>query len=325
MTSSSTNKGFIRTFVIIAGALIALSVSAFLGYRFLLPPETFPTPYTASIEPGQPLISISQELKKDGVIRSRQVFEMLIITFGGDKNISHGDYYFEKPVTVVELALRIAGREFGVDRARVTIPEGFTNKQIANRLGEELTDFDTDLFLTLAKDEEGYLFPDTYIFFPWTTPEAVVTTLRKTFDSKTAPLKDDIATSERSLEDIMIMASLIEKEARGDNDREIIAGILWKRIDTGMLLQVDAPFLYVLGKESSELTRADLAIDSPFNTYRYKGLPPSPIGNPGLASIKAALYPKPSPYLYYLHDKDGTIYYARTYAGHLENIKKYLR
>jgi UPF0755 protein len=325
MTSSTDNKGFIRTFVIIGGALIALSISALLAYRFLLPPASFPTPYTASIEPGQPLVSISAELKEDGVIRSRQLFEMLIITFGGDKNISHGDYYFEKPVTVVELALRIAGREFGVDRTRVTIPEGFTNKQIAARLGQELSNFDTELFMTLAKDQEGYLFPDTYIFFPWTTPEAVVTTLRKTFDTKTASLQSDITASKRSFEDIMVMASLIEKEARGDNDRELIAGILWKRIDTGMLLQVDAPFLYVLGKESSELTRSDLAIDSPFNTYRYKGLPPSPIGNPGLASIKAALNPKASPYLYYLHDKDGTIYYARTYTEHLENIRKYLR
>ena len=92
-----------------------------------------------------------------------------------------------------------------------------------------------------------------------------------------------------------------------------------------MLLQVDAPFLYILGKESSELTRTDLAIDSPYNTYRYKGLSPTPIGNPGLASIEAALTPKDSPYLYYLHDEDGSIYYARTYQEHLQNIRKYLR
>ena len=100
---------------------------------------------------------------------------------------------------------------------------------------------------------------------------------------------------------------------------------MWKRIDKGIPLQVDAPFLYILGKESSELTRNDLAIDSPFNTYKYKGLPPSPIGNPGLASIEAALKPKGSPYLYYLHDSSGAIHYAKTFTEHQSNIRKYLK
>jgi UPF0755 protein len=121
------------------------------------------------------------------------------------------------------------------------------------------------------------------------------------------------------------MASIIEKEAKGEEDRYFISGILWKRISKGIPLQVDAPFLYILGKESSELTRADLAINSPFNTYKNKGLTPSPIGNPGLESIKAAIKPKDSPYLYYLHDSDGNIHYAKTYTEHLKNINKYLK
>jgi UPF0755 protein len=242
-----------------------------------------------------------------------------------DKTINKGEYYFEKPVSVVGVALRISGRDFGIDRKKITFPEGFTNKQIAMRLDKELSDFDSNLFLELAKDSEGYLFPDTYNFFPWSTPEVVLTTLKKTFEQKTESLNEEISKSKRSLKEIIIMASLIEKEARGEEDRFIISGILWKRIEKGIPLQVDAPFLYILGKESSELTISDLSTNSPFNTYRYKGLPPAPIGNPGLESIKASLRPTTSPYLYYLHDKNGNIYYAKTYDEHKQNIKKYLK
>jgi UPF0755 protein len=144
-------------------------------------------------------------------------------------------------------------------------------------------------------------------------------------NKKTESLNEEISKSKRSLKEIIIMASLIEKEARGEEDRFIISGILWKRIEKGIPLQVDAPFLYILGKESSELTISDLSTNSPFNTYRYKGLPPAPIGNPGLESIKASLRPTTSPYLYYLHDKNGNIYYAKTYDEHKQNIKKYLK
>lgn len=323
MTSLRT-KGSIRVLIMIC-ALIAFGATAVIVRQLFFPPKTFPVPYVVVIDRGQSLFSISEELYTDGAIRSRRIFEMLMLTLGNDKSISHGEYYFETPATVVDVALRITGRRFGIERTRITIPEGFTNKQIAERLENELHDFDTALFLELAQKHEGYLFPDTYIFFPWTTPDSVINTLKNTFDTKTAPLQDEIRASKRSFSDIIIMASLIEKEARGDIDRETISGILWKRIDTGMPLQVDAPFLYLIGKESSELTRTDLAMDSPFNTYKNKGLPPSPIGNPGLASIKAALFPKASPYLYYLHSEDGTIYYARTYTEHLQNIKKYLR
>ena len=121
------------------------------------------------------------------------------------------------------------------------------------------------------------------------------------------------------------MASIIEKEANGEEDRAVISGILWKRIAQGMPMQVDAPFLFLLNKQSSELTIKDLAIDSPYNTYKYKGLPPGPINNPRLESIKAALNPQTSPYLYYLHDAKGGIHYASDFKGHQANITRYLK
>lgn len=293
--------------------------------KVLLAPETFPTPYQITINSGQTLFSISKELSEDGVIKNRRIFEMLVMTFGDESHISEGEYYFEKPVSVVDVAMRIAGKQFGVAKRKVTFPEGFSNKEMATRLTQTFDSFDAALFLSLAKNQEGYLFPDTYGFFPSTTPDVIVAALRKNFDKKIEKLQPQIASSKRSLSDIIIMASIIEKEARGENDRELVSGILWNRIDAGIPLQVDAPFIYLLGKESKELTRADLATKSLYNTYLHKGLPPTPINNPGIAAIEAALKPEVSSYFYYLHDPDGIIHYAKTYTEHKANIKKYLR
>ena len=235
-----------------AGVLLVIVGLLYLGVNYLnkliMPPSTFPTPYQITIDNGQSLFSISKELYDDGAISSRRIFEMLVLSLGNDKNISHGEYYFEKPTSVVGIALRITGRDFGVNLTRITFPEGFTNKQIGERLKKELHNFDENLFFELVKNDEGYLFPDTYTFFPWSTPETVVTSLRTNFDKKIEPLQSELDSSRRSLSDIIIMASIIEKEAKGEADRSIISGILWNRIDAGIPLQVDAPFLYLLGK-----------------------------------------------------------------------------
>lgn len=293
--------------------------------KVLLPPATFPVPYQITVNSGQTLFSISKELLDDGVIKNRRVFEMFVITFGDENHISEGEYYFEKPVSSIEIALRITGRDFGVAKRKVTFPEGFSNKEMATRLTDTFDSFDTALFVSLSKNQEGYLFPDTYGFFPSTTPDVIVTALRKNFDKKIEKLQPQISLSKRSLSDIVIMASIIEKEARGENDRGLVSGILWNRIDAGIPLQVDAPFIYLLGKESKELTKTDLATKSLYNTYLHKGLPPTPINNPGLAAIEAAITPEPSSYFFYLHDAEGAIHYAKTYTEHLANIKKYLK
>lgn len=125
--------------------------------------------------------------------------------------------------------------------------------------------------------------------------------------------------------EIIIMASLLEKEAKTEQDRKIISGILWKRLDVGMPLQVDASLNYINGKTSAEMTQKDLNQDSPYNTYKYKGLPLTPICNPGLDAISVALNPISSPYWYYLSDKNGIIHFAKTFEEHKENKFKYLR
>jgi UPF0755 protein len=293
--------------------------------KLIKAPENFPAPYRLTIESGQTLFSVSNELHKDNVIRSPRIFEILMVVLGSEKNISEGEYYFGEPSSVLTVAMRISGKEFGISRQKITFPEGFTNKEMTARFKTLFPNFDIELFSQLIKNEEGYLFPDTYSFFPSVEPNVAVTALKQNFERKIAPLRDDIEKTGHSLSDIIIMASIVEKEANGPEDRAVVAGILWQRLSQNMPLQVDAPFLYILGKESSELTKEDLAIKSPYNTYINTGLPPAPINNPGLAAIKAAISPQASGHLYYLHDKEGNIHYANTYEEHKKNIENYLK
>ena len=198
----------------------------------------------------------------------------------------------------------------------LTIPEGYTARQMGE-LFEKSELFLKDEFLAIAQKEEGYLFPDTYRFFKKTTPEKVIEKMKKNFEEKTR----DLSISH----EIIIMASIIEKEVRGQEDRKIISGILWRRIKEGIGLQVDASLNYILGKTSAKLTADDLKVDSQYNTYKYRGLPVGPIGNPGLNAILAALNPSKSPYLFYLSDKDGVTRFAKNFEEHKANKLRYLR
>lgn len=247
--------------------------------------------------------AIAQQMNSDHVIRSPRAFEIFMRVLGGDKSISEGEYSFDRPLSSLAVALRFSGKDFGISKNKVTFPEGFSNADMANHLHDIFPNFDRTQFLLLAKNKQGYLFPDTYGFFPTPMPASVIGALQQDYEQKVGPLRPAIAASGRTESDIIIMASLIEKEAHGDNDRGIIAGILWNRIKNGMPLQVDA---------------------AP-NTYIMKGLPATPICNPGLAAIQAAIAPVSSNYLYYLHDASGAIHYASTYAQHQQNIKNYLK
>ena len=144
------------------------------------------------------------------------------------------------------------------------------------------------------------------------------------FNKKMEPWKGAIENSGHSLRDIIIMASILEREATTEKDKTMVAGILWKRISLGMPLQVDATFMYLLGKKSSELTVSDLKMKSAYNTYQNKGLPAGPIANPGIVAIRAAIIPTESPYLYYLSDNNDEMHYAKTFEEHKANKAKYL-
>lgn len=309
------------THILFGGVLVLIALSVFL----VLPPLDFPAGQTITIESGASLGQVSYLLKEKAVIRSRVMFEFCMITVSGDRNVVAGDYLFKEPINACAVARRITGGITGIPAVKVTFPEGISNKQIAETAAKNLPKFDAKLFAIEAQTLEGYLFPETYFFSPQTTAEEVIKTMHAEFQKKVEPLKLSIEKSGYSLEDIVIMASILEKEAKTPEDQALVSGILWKRLVRGMRLQVDAPFYYLLGKESSELTQIDLSLKSGYNTYKNKGLPIGPIGNPGIVAIESAVSPTSSPYVYYLSGKDGVMHYAKTFDEHKANKAKYLR
>ena len=222
----------------------------------------------------------------------------------------------------------IGRREFQLSQSRevkVTIPEGFNVRQIGETL-ERSGLGKKEQFVEAAKNQEGFLFPDTYRFYKDATPKDIIEKMRENFNKKIDDdILQEIVHEKYTLTNIVIMASLLEEEVKSTEDRKLVAGILWKRLSLNMGLNVDAALTYVLGKTSHELTQEDLKYDSPYNTYRYRGLPPGPISNSGLDAILAALRPTSSQYLYYLTDKDGSVHYAKNLEEHKINKFRYLK
>ncbi|MBI3442278.1 MAG: endolytic transglycosylase MltG [Candidatus Sungbacteria bacterium] len=228
----------------------------------------------------------------------------------------------------------------------LTIPEGWNTTEIAAYLDQQQitpkTDFNAlagqDATTTLVqkfsflKEKpghtglEGYLFPDTYRFYTSTPAAQVAVRMLQNFDAKFSDeLRKETERQHHTIFEIITMASLIEKEAATDADRELVSGILWKRLDLGIPLQVDATIIFVTGHRTARVSYADTSIDSPYNTYRYKGLPRGPIANPGISAISAALYPKKSFYLYYLSTPDGDTIFSKTLEEHNRAKAKYLK
>ncbi len=310
----------------IAGVLVTIFVLFFLIYNTAYkPPYDFPYGSLIKIQKGQNLSEIADYLENKSVIRSAFLYRTIIRVISGDENVLSGDYFFSIPVSIFAVANRTTQGRFGLKPVRITLPEGVTVSEISEVFNSKLPSFPTKKFLKLAKDKEGYLFPDTYFFLPNVSPEQIIKELSDNFNDKMNGLNKKIENSGRTIKEIIIMASIIERETITDKDRRLVSGILWKRIKIGMPLQVDATFAYINGKGTFQLSLKDLKIDSPYNTYKYKGLPIAPIANPGIYSIVAALEPEESPYFYYLSDKKGIIHYAKNFAGHKRNKRKYLR
>jgi len=297
---------------ILIAAIVFFVLAGFSGYFFLSAPKNFPSGAAIVIEKGTGLAEISGKLKKEGFIKNKYAFALYARVFNKSKKIKYGKYLFNEPVSIFSLLSRFTKGEFGFKPVKVTVAEGLTVKKIAELLGD-FENFDKEEFLEKTKNLEGYLFPDTYLFLPFAETEQIIGTMTDNFKKKAGDVGKDI----------VIMASLIEKEVPDIGDRKIVSGILWKRLKLGMALQVDAVFPYITGKQ--KVLSDDLKIDSPYNTYLHKGLPPGPISNPGLDAVEAAKNPQETSYLYYLSGKDGKTHFAKTFAEHLKNKEKYLR
>lgn len=280
------------------------------------------------VEPGESLNSIINNLYKEDLIRNRIVFRLIIKQLGIEKSIQAGDFRLSPSMNAYEIAEELT---HGTLDIWVTIPEGLRKEEIAEILSEELDISETE-FNTLAK--EGYLYPDTYLIPKNPTTQQVIDILTTTFDQKfTEEMKTQMRQKGMTQNEVVTFASILEREAFGANDRQQIANILYRRLQEGIPLQVDATVQYVLGYQPSEnrwwkknLTLEDLKINSPYNTYVISGLPPGPISSPGIDTIQAVLNATDNtPYLFYLHDSTGATRYASDLNGHEQNIEKYLR
>ena len=294
----------------------------FLYWLLVSPPGDFPSRSIITVPEGTGLLRLGTRLKNEGVIRSEFGFRTAAIIFGGERILQSGDYYMPHPENAIRIAFRIVHGNKNLAKIRITIPEGFTKSEINDSFDGRFSKFDHNQFLFNAK--EGYMFPDTYFLDISSTASTTLSLLLNNFNKKVEPLMVEIKASGHGEEEIINMASILESEGQSEVDRKIIAGILWKRISLGMPLQVDASLGYLTNKTSANLTKADLLTNSPYNTYINKGLPPGPISNPGLESIKAAIHPTDSDYLYFLTDKLGVMHYAKTFDEHKRNKAKYL-
>jgi len=288
-------------------------LSYFFWWEIFVPKDKVSSEKIFTVEKGQGLLEIGKNLKKEGLIKNEIFFDFYLIFIRKEKNLQAGKYYLSSTMNIPEIAQKIISGETA--KIKVTIPEGSRVKEIEEKLGLKLP----------GDNLEGYLFPDTYYFPVGVSGEEVVKTMRENFEKKISPYKEEIERSGKTLQEIITMASLIEKEVKEKEDKEIVSGILWKRLKTGIPLQVDATITYLTGKKTTKLTLEDLQIDSPYNTYKYKGLPPGPICNPGLESILAALYPKESEYWYYLSTPEGKTIFSKTLEEHNIAKEKYLR
>lgn len=319
LTKFSNKKTFFLA--IILGVVLLFSLFCFF---IVSPPKNTEYPVSLIIEEGSSLREVTQQLKDLGVIRSRVIANTVVIFDAGDGGVVSGEYLFEVKENLLSVAKRITRGEFGINAVQVTIPEGATIEDIGIIFENRFEQFDKEKFYELAKDKEGYLFPDTYIFLENVKEKEVIETLEENFSKKTKSIEEELINYGMALEEVVVMASIIEKESTAEA-RQDVSNVLWNRMSIGMALQVDATFVYSIGKGTFDLHMDDLEDSTnTYNTYTHTGLPPTAIGNPGLEAIKAAANPQPTENLYFLTGRDGEMYYAETFTGHKENRRLYL-
>ena len=309
--------------ILFLAALAGLVLSVALAY-LMRPPATLPAT-TFSIASGESVAAIAAHAKDAGFVRSALLLQLVLATQYRPQDIFAGDYTFSAPTSTHAFAQMIASKQTVQHLVKVTIPEGLSASSTAMLIAAQLPDFSATTYGHVASSSEGYLFPDTYLVPGDITPTALVALQRRTFTEKLAPLQAAIASSSLNLPDVVTLASIIEREANDKTSMRTVAGIFLNRLAADMPLQADASIEYVLDKPLKDLTPDDLKVDSPYNTYLHRGLPPGPVGNPGLMAIKAVLNPIQSDYYYYLTAPDGTFHYAKTLAEHNQNITRYLQ
>lgn len=282
---------------------------------------------------GASLRSVARDLRDKGVISSSLFFEIEARVFGGG-GIQAGEYSLPRNISIREVAARL--REGKVLLRAVTIPEGFSAAEIAERF-EEAGLVRSEDFLAASKDSailekwgikadsaEGYLFPETYHFRKGVPAGEAVDAMLKLFYRRIRDvLPEEIVSDSGKLHELVTLASIIEKETAVREERKLVAAVFKNRLSRGMLLQSDPTVIYALPDFDGNIRKEDLSFDSPYNTYTRKGLPPGPIASPGLASIEAAYDPADAAYLYFVSKNDGSHVFSRTLRDHNIAVRRY--
>ncbi|MGA2910378.1 MAG: endolytic transglycosylase MltG [Candidatus Microgenomates bacterium] len=276
------------------------------------------------INKGSSVSVIGDKLQSSGFIKSALAFKLYIRFTGQTAKLEPGEFRLTPSFSLFQMVDTLSK---GPVELWVTIPEGLRREEIAAKfeIGLDRDSAFANEFLQDSKGDEGYLFPDTYLFPMDASPAAIVKKMTDTFATKTQGLTPH--GSNLTFAQSVILASMLERETKTDTERPIVAGIIINRINLGMPLQVDASVQYAVGTSSDWwpiLTLEDLKVKSPYNTYLNQGLPPAPIANSGLSSLNAAFNPAQTDYLYYIHDPSGQIHYAKTLEEQNANIAKYL-
>jgi UPF0755 protein len=316
-------KRLIAVFVL----LIILSAGLFLWWQngLLSVNASNKTPKIFIIKNGEGVREVANNLKTDGLIRDPIVFFLYTRIKGLDKQIQAGDFRLNPAMNMTEVATNLT---HGTLDIWTTIPEGLRADEVADLLKAKIPSY-SESWRPVLEANEGYLFPDTYLIPRDADVNMILSLMKDNFQKKYDSVKDTKTTALTDAQTIII-ASIIEREAIFAQDRPLVASVFINRLGMGMALGSDPTVQYALGYQADtktwwkkDLTADDLLIDSPYNTRKIAGLPPTAISNPGLSAIEAALAPIKTDYLYFFSDKEGHLHFATTIEGHNANIQKY--
>jgi UPF0755 protein len=306
--------------------LSTIIIAALIWWRFSIQPVNINSlkNINFTITNGAGLKQVAVNLKEKNLIRNSFSFIFTTKVLGLDNSIQAGTYKLSPAMDTITITKKLTK---GFNDTRITIPEGLRSEEIASIINTNFPDLATDSLINRLNEKQGYLFPDTYDFSSSTTIDNIIETMSSNFQKKYKTIRTNVNLSE---EEIVIIASLIEREARHAIDRPLVSSVIYNRYKLGMKLDIDATVQYAVGFDpvshswwKKNLTIRDLDIDSDFNTYIHSGLPPKPIANPGLFSLIAAASPSTTDYLYYMTDKNGVNHYAKNITEHNENIRIY--
>ncbi len=327
------------TAVFVLLVILAGGAAVWWARRELARPHAgYDEPQLIQIEPGTSAAAILERLEARGVLANADLARLYLVYVLGEPSLKAGEYRFESPLTPPEVLDKLIAGE--VVTYRVTVVEGLTVEETARHLADagfgdferfleemsepsRIADLDPE-----AEDLEGYLFPDTYAFARGTGEAEIVDAMVRSFRDR---LEGELAAagyeqSPETLRELVVLASIVEKEAALDEERPTIAGVYANRLERGIALYADPTVIFALkrlGRWDGNIRKPDLQIDSPYNTYRYPGLPPGPICSPGVASLLAALEPADVPYIYFVSRNDGSHVFATTLAEHNRNVDEW--